>query len=270
MVSVIMATYNDKLSYLTKAVESILNQSYRNLEFIIVDDSNKEETIQYLFNLSSQDNRVKIIHNERKQGFVKSLNIGLKASKGKYIARMDSDDISILDRIEKQVKFMEANSSVSILGTGIIIIDENGEIKGERKYKSSFEEIKKSMFFRNPLAHPSTLFRKEIIDKIGPYDEKFIMAEDYELWLRAIKKGIIIENLEEYLLQYRMVSDYHKKRSYNNWKFNMLSKVKNFNSRYFTKNILGIILSVVFMITPGFVLNKLYNRDRKKPLIFGK
>lgn len=265
-----MATYNDKLTYLTKAVDSILNQTYKNIEFIIVDDSNNKETIEYLLSLPVLDNRVKVIHNEEKQGFVKSLNIGLMASKGVYIARMDSDDISISDRIEKQVSYLNNNEKTSILGAGITIINEDGKVTGKRKYKSSFEDLKKVMFFRSPVAHPTIMFRKSIIDSLGVYDEAFKMSEDYELWLRAVKKGLIIENLEDYLLEYRMVTDYHKKRNHRQWKYNLRAKVKNFNTKFLVTNSLGILLAISFMIAPSFVINKLYTRDREKPLIYGE
>lgn len=268
LVSVVMATYNDKIEYLEKAINSILLQTFSNIEFIIVDDSVKGETINYLEKRAEEDTRIKFVHNPTKLGFVKSLNLGLKLSTGKYIARMDSDDISCSHRLEKQVQYLETHEEVSILGGNINIIDEDGICTGERKYKTSFKEISKTMFYRNPLAHPTVMYRRNIIDKIGCYDESFSMAEDYEMWLRAIKMGLIVENIDEVLVNYRMCEDYHTKRSYKNWKFNLLAKVKNFNYKYFGKNSLGIMMTVALMVTPSSMLKKLYQSDKKKSFMY--
>lgn len=268
LVSVVMATYNDRIEYLQKAIDSILTQTYSNFEFIIIDDSNNIKTINYLESKAQEDNRIKFIHNPSKLGFVKSLNLGLKLSSGKYIARMDSDDISCQYRLEKQVQYLETHEEISILGGNIIIIDEHGNSTGERKYKTSFEEISKTMFYRNPLAHPTVMYRKSILGKIGYYDETFSMAEDYEMWLRAIKMGLIVENIDEVLVNYRMADDYHTKRSYKNWKFNLLAKVKNFNYRYLGRNSLGIVMTVALMVAPSSVLRRLYESDKKKSFMY--
>jgi len=267
LISVVMATYNDRLDYLELAIDSILSQTYRNFEFIIVDDSNKVETINYLQKRAEEDTRIKFIHNEVKLGFVKSLNLGLKLSEGKYIARMDSDDISAVQRFEKQVEFLENNNEIDILGGNINLIDDNGTYTGSRRYKNNFEEIKKTMYYRNPLAHPTVMYKRSILNRIGSYDENFVMAEDYEMWLRAIKKGLVIANLDETLVNYRMCSDYHKKRTFKNWKFNLLAKTKNFNYRYIGKNSLGIMMTLGLMVSPASLLKKMYDKDKKKPFM---
>ncbi len=264
LVSVVMATYNDSIEYLNLSINSILEQSYKDIELVIIDDSNNDETLKYLIRKSKDDFRIKLVHNETKLGFVKSLNFGITISRGKYIARMDSDDISLPQRIEKQVEYLEKNKEVSILGANINIIDENGTVTGIREYRSNYKDICKVLYYRNPLAHPTVMYRTNVIKNLQMYDETFRMAEDYELWLRAIKNNVIINNLPERLVQYRITSDYYKKRSRTNWKYNIKAKQKNFNCHYLVRNSVGIALPALLYIMPKSVLKFLYDIDRRK------
>ena len=132
LVSVIMGVYNTKPEYLKQAVESILAQTYDNLEFVIVDDGNrKDEIISYLHRIKQSDNRVKIIVNEENIGLTRSLNKAIDHSRGKYIARMDSDDISLPDRLLKQVEYMEVHPEVCMTGTNTLSITDEDE-EGKR------------------------------------------------------------------------------------------------------------------------------------------
>ena len=261
-VSVVMATYNDPLDYLKLSVESIINQTYSNWELLIVDDSTKSEVIDGLNAFERKDSRIRIIRGNYKLGFVKSLNVGIQESRGIYIARMDSDDISKSNRLEKEISFLEENQDIDIVGANIEIIDEKCNVIGNRTYEIEENKIRRNSFFRNPLAHPTVMYRKQAIIKLDGYDENFKMAEDYELWLRAIKAGIKISNIPEVLLSYRMGNDYYKKRSKENWKYNLLAKRKNFY--WSTYNIVGILLSLSLYNLPTFFIRKLYEIDRKK------
>lgn len=268
LVSVLMATYNDKLTFLEAAIDSILAQSYLNIELIIVDDSTDLDVIAFLQKKAGACSRIQFIHNPVKLGFVRSLNVGLRGCKGAYIARMDSDDIAMPGRIAKQVEYLRTNREVDIVGTAICIIDDNGAITGRRQYKSSFFNIRRNMYYRNPVAHPTVMMRASVPGKIGLYDESFVMAEDYEYWLRAVKRGLIINNLPDALLQYRLTSDYHTKRTRINWQYNLKAKVKNFDSRYWLFNLLGCMVPILFMVMPDFIMKMLYNRERKKSFFY--
>ena len=262
MVSVVMATYNDPLGYLNLSVESIIKQTYKNWELLIVDDSTKSEVIDTLDAFAKKDSRIKIVRKNYKLGFVKSLNVGIQESSGTYIARMDSDDISKLNRLEKEVAFLEENRDIDIVGSNIEIIDEKSTVIGNRTYKVEEDKIKRNAFFRNPLAHPSVMYRRQSIIKLSGYDENYKMAEDYELWLRALKFGMKISTIPEVLLSYRMGNDYYKKRSKENWKYNILAKKKNFYWSVY--NIAGILLSLILYNLPIAFIRKLYEIDRKK------
>lgn len=198
LVSCVMSTYN-RYEFLKESVESILKQTYKNFELIIVlekcENQNKIEQILKKIN----DKRIIIIKNSEKLGFAESLNIGISKSKGKYIARMDDDDISLPERFEKQVKFMEENPQYGIVGT-------KGQFFG--KYNTiipidtNSERLKINTLFKTPFIHPTVMIRKDMIDKYNlQYDSNYF-TEDYELWSRAIEY-FPITNIDEVLLLYR-------------------------------------------------------------------
>ena len=193
-VSVIMAVYNTKEEWLRESIESILNQTFSDFEFIIINDgssNNAEEII-----LSYKDKRIKYIKQEN-QGLAKSLNNGLQIAQGEYIARMDSDDISLPSRFEKQVNFLDKNKEISILGTWFEIFPETQIIKHPEKI--DFLTLLKYCC----LGHPTVMFRREDFEKHNlKYNETFKAAQDYDLWSRAIRY-IKMANLQEVLLKYR-------------------------------------------------------------------
>lgn len=199
-ISVLMPVYKgDK--YLSKAVDSILNQNFKNFEFIVVCDNPTDETKE-LFNYYQQkDSRIKIFYQDR-QGLVKSLNKGISLAKGEYIVRMDADDISLSDRLEKQVEFMDKNPDIGVSGTWVKIFGEVSEYT--LKHPIDDGSIKSSMLFFCPLAHPSVIIRKDIFCNNGLcYRLEETYAEDYGLWARAANI-LKFANLPHVCLKYRM------------------------------------------------------------------
>ncbi len=181
-ISVVMPVFNTQIDFLKEAVESILNQSFREFEFIIIDDGTTDGSSQYLGSLS--DPRIRIIRNERNLGITQSLNIGFSIAKGKYIARMDSDDISLPCRLQEQYNLMERHPEVIVCGskTGKIGSDHynlSGKIKME-----DMEEYRIRMLFVNPGPfHPTSFFRHEKLLKHHiQYDENLYYAQDYGMW----------------------------------------------------------------------------------------
>lgn len=202
LVSVVLSVYNGK-EYLDEAIESILNQSYKNIEFIIIDDGSSDKSLEIIG--SYDDKRIVVISRENR-GLVSSLNEGIEIAKGEYIARMDADDISLATRIEEQVIFMERNLDVGICGTGIIAFGE--DIK-ERPWLLSTADktIKTELLFSSCFAHPTVMIKKELIVKNKLfYDEKFLHAEDFELWTR-MAEYTKFANLKRALLKYRIIND---------------------------------------------------------------
>ena len=214
-VSVIMPTYHSE-KYLAKAIASILDQTYKNLELIIVSDETTEREHNIIVGYCCADSRVSHIENQTKLGLVKSLNLGISAARGKYIARMDADDFSYPQRIEKQVSYMEAHPEVGICGTGVI----HKRNDGDHLYFNPSNTpgcIAMMIIGGCPIIHPSVVMRSDFIHKMeGPYKEDFQYAEDYFLWIRCIGKTEF-HNLQEPLLDYcadgtNICSKYHSQQ----------------------------------------------------------
>jgi glycosyltransferase involved in cell wall biosynthesis len=205
LVSVILPVYNAE-RFLRMAIESILNQSYRNIELIIVNDCSKDESLNIANEYGKHDSRVIVKSNFVNLKLAKTLNRAISLSNGKYLARMDADDISAPTRIEKQVRAMEENQNIAVVGCDIAIIDENDRAIGFRKYLEFDKEIKKKLFFFSPFCHPAIMIRRKAIDSAGVYDHLYNPAEDYELYFRLGAVGNFM-NLKEVLFTYRIVEN---------------------------------------------------------------
>ena len=202
MISVIMPTHNTDILMLKEAVDSILNQTYTDFEFIIIDDCSQNETPQYLASLS--DERIRVITNTENLGITKSLNVGLRAAEGDYIARMDADDISLPDRFQRQFDFMEANPDIIVCGTWIQAF--GGKHYIQKRVIPEREYLRCSMLFGNQygLSHPTAFFRASELRKHSiEYDEELPTAQDYGMWSVCCEYGNIA-NVPEILLHYRV------------------------------------------------------------------
>ena len=196
-VSVIMSVYNGE-KYLREAINGILNQTFTDFEFIIVNDGSTDNSLKII--QSYDDERIGIINNKKNIGLTKSLNKALKQARGEYIARQDADDVSLPNRFEEQIRYFEEHPETALLGTSIYKIDENGEIVG--KHIVLAKPSKKDLLKGNQFNHGSTIFKKEIIDKVGGYNELIRYSQDYELWLR-IAKQYKVRNLTQVLYKLR-------------------------------------------------------------------
>lgn len=200
LVSVIMAVYKEKKEILSLAIESILNQTYTNIEFVIIlDNPGGKEQIECIQKYN--DKRIKLFINEKNIGLVKSLNKGLKLATGKYIARMDADDISIVERIEKQIFFLK-KYNYDLCGAHIQNFYEN---ENQKVWICPINpnSIKKVLRFQTAIGHPVWFGKKEVFDTLDGYREIFA-CEDYDFLLRASQKGFLLSNVPEILLRYRL------------------------------------------------------------------
>ena len=206
LVSVIMSVYNGE-KYLVQAIDSILNQTYQNFEFIIIDDCSTDNSSHILQEYAQKDSRIKIIKKEKNigiKGFIKNLNLGISIAKGKYIARMDADDISLPERFQKQVDFLENNPEITLVGAQLNLINEQNKITGEAIAALQHRDIVKRITSQIQLFHPVIMFRK---DQNIQYREKFLYCEDYDLYLNLITQGKKLANLNEKLLNYRILAN---------------------------------------------------------------
>ena len=216
-VAVIMSLYkNDKLEYVRLAVESILNQTFKDFDFYLqYDGPVRTEVDAYLSGLS--DSRIEIRRRADNRGLAQSLNdlLNIVMPKGyEYIARMDADDISVLDRFEKQITFFEAHHEVDMVGGAINEIDENGNDRGKIvRYPCDPEACRKFFSKRNPVAHPAVMFRKSFFEKVSSgYPTDFVRNEDTRLWYEGYRNGCVIANLPDVLLEFRMTDDMFNQR----------------------------------------------------------
>jgi len=263
LVSVIMATYNEPVEYIKLSIESILQQTYSNFEFIIIDDSTKKETINAIDSYSF-DKRIMIIRSEKRLGFVRALNEGLKIAKGQYIVRMDGDDISIKDRLEKQLQYLNIHNDVDVLGGNMYIINESGTVVSKRKYPSTGLLLQINAIFRSPVAHPTVMFRRSILENHFFYDESFKKAEDTEFWFRLRNNGYKISNISCDLLMFRISGDLAKKRNNEHFSYNHKARYKNFSWKYFYVDIPSLIATKLYLVIPESFISRYYAMENKK------
>lgn len=204
LVSVIMPAYNSE-QYISNSVESILNQSYTNFEFIIIDDVSIDGTFNKLLEFKKKDNRIILIKNKKKEGVTKSLNKAIKKARGRYIIRMDADDWSYPNRFKLQVELMEKNPEVVVSGSYIEICDSTLKTKNLRKYHLDDAIIRKHIFRYSPFAHPATIWNAVILKKTL-YNEAIEVSQDYELYFRIGRMGKFM-NIDKPLLRLRMHND---------------------------------------------------------------
>lgn len=205
MVSVIMSVYNEPEDWLKSSVDSILTQSYENFEFIIVNDNpTSERQSELLENFKLKDARITLITNEENSGLTFSLNRGIQVAKGKYIARMDADDISEPERLAIQVRILESNNHIVACGTNYYKINHHGKRIEIINTPISDLDIRYKMLLYNPIAHPTLMFRKSSVEKDNiQYDETLRYAQDYRLIFDLSKLGELY-NIQQCLLHYRV------------------------------------------------------------------
>jgi len=209
LVSVVMPVYNAG-RFLDLAILSIMNQTYQNLELIIVNDASSDNSAKIIAKykkLYSRKIKVVTLTQNVNRGGDAAGNIGYSLAKGKYIARMDSDDIALPTRLAKQVEYMEANKDVSVLGTQAEVIDINGVVVGVKKMPTSHELIEREFFTFHPLIHPTVMVRKSAIKRKKLYLTDYHANNDYLTFFTLLMQGKKMANLSESLLQYRVHGD---------------------------------------------------------------
>jgi len=224
MISVVMPVYNAQ-KYLDEAIQSILSQTYQDFEFIIINDGSKDKSLQIIEKYQNKDERIILISRENR-GLVASLNEGIERAKGKYIARMDADDISLPQRFEKQIELME-KENLDICGAHFFIINESNKYLSARvvSCKTDFNKI---ILTRSvPFPHGTVMFRKSFYKKhhLAYGDTLYNKAEDYALWINFAKHNAGISNVDEFLFKYRHLENSLSKQNINYQHALKLSKI---------------------------------------------
>jgi len=201
--TVLMAVHNDE-RYIGEATASILGQSERDFEFLIIDDASTDGTIGIINGFA--DSRIRILANRERIGLTRSLNAGWREARGQYIARMDGDDVSRPTRLEKQASFLKSHPGCGLLGTGYRTIDEHGCPLDEGRIIAADLDLKKALQVTNQFAHSSAMIPRQVIAAVGGYREVFRFAQDYDLFLRIAEK-FAVALLPEILLERRLRLD---------------------------------------------------------------
>lgn len=225
-ITVLMPAFNAS-KYIATAIQSILTQSFTDFELLIIDDGSTDNSLQVI--QSFKDKRIRIIQNEKNLGLIKTLNKGIKSAKGKYIARMDADDISLPQRLEKQFNFLEQNPQFALVGTQATFIRQNQITNKVFEIPTNSEILPIYSLFYCPFVHPSVMIRTDILKNFY-YSEDFTASEDYELWTRILRtyKG---KNLAEALLQYR-IHDNNSSNIHNDKQIESVRKIYQRNLEY--------------------------------------
>jgi glycosyltransferase involved in cell wall biosynthesis len=255
LVTVVIPSFNENPKVVRRSLESIRAQSFNDFECIVVDESTRQELADACSSICAEDARFMYIHPPERLGLSKSLNLAISKARGHLIARFDSDDICLPQRLELQVAFLQAHPEVSVVGGAMDIINTEGQIIAHRSYPQLTDEIDLAMQLTNPIAHPTVMFRKAVIDIYGSYNPNYRYCEDLDLWLRWMNAGLIFRNLPQVLVQYRQDNT---RREQLNWRYNLRARISNFSSRHLIRRIIGIVCIGFWLAVPGKLQEKIY------------
>ncbi len=266
IVSIVIPVHNGE-KYIKESIDSCLAQTYSNIEIIVVDDKSTDSTLEIL---KGYGEKIRTIPVEKQNGLGNVINIGIRASKGRYIARMDADDIMYPDRIEKQVEYLESNPNCVAVGGQIDIIDADSNITGHREYAQNDKDLKKNRFLFQPFAHPAVTLRKSTLEEIGLYPEDMWKVEDVKLFLILSTKGEFA-NLPDTVLKYRMtfqtesqskmVEHFKLTNDMRNWAIQNLNIKPTFRE-YVIWNIQKIGVRILSILPPTLFM-KVFELSRK-------
>ncbi|MFC3120829.1 glycosyltransferase [Agaribacter flavus] len=212
IITVLMPVYNGNQKHLTLSINSILGQTLTDFEFLIVNDGSGAEISALLNKIACSDERVRLINCEQNGGIVNALNIGLKNTHTKWLARHDSDDIAEPQRLAKQLEYMQNNPQIDASFTGAIIIDEGGKRQSALGVSTEHETMAAELAFNSRLRHPSLFIKTEVLEKLGGYTSGYGISEDYRLWVDLVMSGFTLGGINQNLIQYRLTPDSFEKR----------------------------------------------------------
>jgi glycosyltransferase involved in cell wall biosynthesis len=256
LVSCVVPCFNGDIKILQESLISLRNQSFKNFECILIDESTDEKIINACKSFCETDKRFRYIHPPMRLGLAASLNIGIESAKGKFIARFDSDDICNFDRLALQVEFLDLNPEVGIVGGALDIINNECVLTARRVYPLEHSEIEKRFIFSNSIAHPTVMFRKSVLSiSGGAYDPSFKYSEDLDFWLRLLNCKIQFANLAKPLIKYRQQQT---NRNIEHWNYNLKARIKNFSSPHRFKKTLGILGIMLWVLLPTSIQRALF------------
>lgn len=259
-VSIVVPSFNERPEVICESLRSVMSQTFSDFECIVVDESTDPVRAQACRDVCAEDSRFIYHRPTSRLGLAASLNEGLAMARGKWVARFDSDDVCMPDRLAVQMSYLRDHPAVDLLGGGLEIIDEAGLTLAFRDYPETHEEIERAIQFTTPLAHPTVIYRRELVLSVGGYDPTFRCAEDLDLWLRLLHRGARFANVKRTLVKYRQQN---VKRPSFHWRFNLRARCKNFSSRLLFRRLAGVVAISAWTIIPSGVQESVF-----KTLIF--
>tara|TARA_B100000886_G_scaffold331859_1_gene283863 strand:- start:1283 stop:2200 length:918 start_codon:yes stop_codon:yes gene_type:complete len=262
-ISVIMSV-KDETKYLKSAIQSILTQTYGKFEFLIVNDYSSREVQKILQFFKKKDKRIKVINNKKNLGLTKSLIKAIKKASGEYIARLDSDDFSVKNRLQTQIEWFKKSSKRVLCGTNYFLINKKNAIK-KKNVICGEKKIRKSIIYQNCFIHSSAMFRHSVYKKVGGYNPNFKYSQDYELWSKLINQGEI-DNIKKRLTYLR---DHKKSISYlKNIDQVMYGIIVSCNNFHFSKQKRFFKVKKKIQENINLIENKLFLRDFYNCILF--
>ncbi len=233
----VVPSFNEPTEALAQSLASIRGQTFADFECLVVDESTDPAAAEVCLKCCAEDPRFCYIHPPERLGLAASLNLGIQVARGEYIARFDSDDICMPDRLALQVAYLDAHPDVGVLGGGLEIMAEDGRTLAYRDYPGDHRTIERRMQSTTSVAHPTVMLRRALLQLHGGYSTEFRFAEDLDLWLRLLNRGVQFANLHEVLVRYRQDSTARNPR---HWQFNRRARVRNLHARHLPLRLAGI------------------------------
>lgn len=249
-VSLVVPCFNERPEIVQAALDSVHAQTLADFECIVVDESTDPVRAEACRRLCERDPRFVYVHPSERIGLARSLNLGIAQARGEFVARFDSDDICLPQRLADQVAYLQGWPQVGLVGGALEIMDEAGATLAYRHYPEDPAAIARGMQMTTTVAHPTVMFRRELTEQHGGYDPDFRFSEDLDLWLRWLNAGVVFGNLPQVLVRYRQQNT---RRHPNHWRYNLRARTRNFASRHLLRRSIGICGIALWSALPASV-----------------
>lgn len=260
LISVAFATFDENLDFLKQSLESVATQSHGNWEIVFAVEPGDRNS-DFFRQLAQDDPRIKPFFSTQRLGRTPGINKALSLATGDFIARLDSDDFCLPDRLANQLAFLRANPDVGIVGCNLLLVGDHGENLGTRTYPDTHQAILHRFVTSNGLPGPGVMMRREVLKQVGLFDERLDRAEDLEFWLRCFRSGVRAQNLPQSLLGYRSPIKQFDKRDKRHWKSNLLSRLRHSPHIWpIPKAVISISVALALYATPAFIHNLVFDR----------
>lgn len=255
-ISIIVPSFNEPEHVLRESLDSIAAQTFSDFECLVIDESTQAEAAAYCRALCERDARFRYVHPEKRIGLAASLNLGIEMARAQLIARFDADDICLPYRLERQLAFLDAHPDIGVLGAGLEIFSADRGTIAIRHYPAKPASIECRFQITTPIAHPTVMMRKAVLERFGTYNPDFRFAEDLDLWLRLLNQGVRFANLPDVLVRYRQQST---ARNSLHWQFNVKARINNFSHRYCLLRVMGLVAISTWRIIPKPIQEQVFH-----------